>query len=306
VTRVGTWNLGAFAAAVVASTAVAWLPQRAPLAAAAASSAGPAPLVDHAGVEAPRRDYRRIVSGTTIADAMLLAMAEPERVAAFTAYSSQHGPHRYRYDGKPVLANLHDLEAVLALRPDLVLVAGPPDARVASRLRDAGVVVYDLGDMRGMSTLLPNIHEVAELLGHPERGERFARAVQEEMHGVSAAPAEGRPRALYLASYGGKLLGGARGTSYHDVLLAAGFADAASAYRDWPEYSAEQVLAIDPDVIVTNTGMRARICEHAGLGTLRACAADDGVVEMEDGLLGSPGPYMVEAARDLRTKGRRP
>ena len=297
------WNLGAFAAALLASTAVAWLPSRAAPAAASAPSptAPPLPLVDHSGFEAPRRDYRRIVSGTTIADAILLAIAEPDRIAAFTAYSAEHAHDGHRYRGKPLVESLHDLEQVLALRPDLVFVAGPGDPRVAARLRDAGVVVYDLGEMRGMSTLVPDVHEVAALLGHPERGDRFARALQEDMDAVAAGvPAEGRERALYLGTYGGKMFGGAQGTSYHDVLVGAGFADAASAYRDWPEYSSEQVLAIDPDVIVTDLGMRRSLCEHAGLGTLRACAAEGGVLEMDDGLLGTPGPDMVEAARDLR------
>ena len=112
-------------------------------------------------------------------------------------------------------------------------------------------------------------------------------------------PLSQRRSAIYLSIYGGRLFGGADGTSYHDVLIAAGLRDAAGAFRDWPELSVEQVLVLDPDVIVTNVGMRSSICGHAGLSALRACQAPM-VVEVDDGVLGDPGPGMAESARRVR------
>ncbi|HXX68783.1 MAG TPA: ABC transporter substrate-binding protein [Polyangiaceae bacterium] len=303
-------NGAAFALALGSSAAVAWVPgcqsrtamTQVPAAPPAAPDIGPTGRAANARATASGRNFRRIVSGSTIADALLVELCEPDRIAAFTSYGAHHAVGGYRYAGKPTVDRLEDLEAVLALRPDLVLVNTVGDPRPIDRLREAGAVVYDLGEMRGLVTLIPNVHEMAELVGHPERGDRLARALVEQMHAVASdVPIAARRSALYVSAYGSKLFGGASGTSYHDVLGAAGFRDAASAYRDSPEYSAEQILIANPDIIVTNSGMRARICGHTGLDTLRACTRNDGIIELDDGLLGDPGPAMVDAARQIRT-----
>jgi iron complex transport system substrate-binding protein len=84
------------------------------------------------------------------------------------------------------------------------------------------------------------------------------------------------------------------------VLTAAGLLDvAALRYRDWPAYSAEELLALDPELIVASTGMTASICRHAGLSRLHACARPGAVLEIDSSLLASAGPSMAEAAEQL-------
>jgi iron complex transport system substrate-binding protein len=264
-----------------------------------ASASPDAPIVDHGGFVLPRGDYRRIIAANTVAAALLLELGEPDRLLAVSE-DTRNGFRGYRYAGKATIAHTTDFEAILAMHPDLVLVNVIGDPRPMQRMRDAGVVVFDLGEMRGLSTLIPNIHQIAAILGHPERGDAFARSVLEQMATVDVSLAKsGRPRAMYLSVYGDSVFGGARGTSYDDVLTAAGLVDAAGDYRDWPRYTIEQVLALDPDVIVTNAGMRPRICEHPALSLLRACGGTDRVVEVDGALLEDPGPAMVEAARTI-------
>jgi iron complex transport system substrate-binding protein len=304
---VDLWNLGALAFAVVLSMVVVWLPAfgargaDAPSSSAAAPSRAPT-LVDHSGDRLALGRYVRIASLSTVGDELLLELCEPDRIVAFTAYSARNAAKGYRFAGKPALEGAGDIERLLALRPDLVLVSRIGDARPLARMREAGLSVYDLGEMRGMTTLIANVHEVAALVGHPERGDAFADRLSTRMRqGAAAVPAARRKRGMYLSVYGGRLYGGARGTSYDDVLTAAGLVDAAEAYRDWPEYSAEQVLAIDPDVIVTNEEMKPRICEHAGLERLRACTGSGAFAALDGGLLGDPGPTLLDAADAVRS-----
>ncbi|AUX32763.1 MULTISPECIES: ABC transporter substrate-binding protein [Sorangium] len=309
-------NYGALAGALALSVAAAALPrssdQRAPAGPqdtaarsveAAVPGANPASIEDHAGVAVTLRDFRRIASASTVADALLVELCEPDRVVAFTRYGARRSPRGYRYAGKARVEDTADIEALLALQPDLVLLNGYGDPRRIARLREAGLTVYDLGPMRGLATLVPNVHEVAALVGHPERGRRFATALVQGMAAVAAdlQPPQ-RRRGMYLSGYGGRLFGGTAGTSYHDVLTSAGLVDAAAAaQRDWPEYTPEHVLTLDPDVLVTNTGMRKILCGQAGLDRLRACSAPGGVVELDDALLGDPGPAMLEAAQTVRS-----
>jgi len=298
----------AFVFALLASSAAVWLlrPASPPeVGVRHASEATPRPsdnLIDLVGTPIPRRDYRRIISASTVSDAVLVEICEPDRVVAFGAYGEGRGARGFRYAGKPTIEHLEDLERVLAFRADLILVNGTADPRPVARLRGAGLVVFDLGETRGLSTLIPQIHAIAEMLGHPERGESFARAIVEQMTAVAAdVPPSARKRGMYLSVYGDTILGGAKATSYADVLSAAGVLDAASAYRNWPRYNAEQVLMMDPEVIVTNTGMRPRICGRPGLSMLSACKTPDHIVEVDGSLLGDPGPSMIDAARVIRT-----
>jgi iron complex transport system substrate-binding protein len=301
-----TWaNVAAFVLTLAASTAVAWAPLlRAPVASRSdrASPSPPRELKDHSGNVVRVRDYHRIVSASTVADALLVELCEPDRVIAFTAHSALGASGGYRYAGKPGV-DLGRVESVLALHPDLVLVNAVGDPHQVVRLRDAGVAVFDLGEMRGQTTLVQNIGEVAVLVGHPERGERYARRLVEQMRSIALdIPRPDRKTGMYLSVYAGRPFGGASRTSYHDVLVAAGLVDAAARFEGWPQFAAEQVLGIDPQILVTDTGMRQAICEHAGFNGLVACRSLGGIVEVDASVLGDPGPGMVEAAQIIRDR----
>jgi iron complex transport system substrate-binding protein len=265
------------------------------------TSGGPpqraAPLTDAEGHAVSPRRYQRIASTSIVGDPLLVALSEPERVVAFSSWEADHSPVAWQYGGKAILRSADDVEGILALKPDLVLVnnLGPP-AELAP-LRAAGVEVFDLGQMRGLRTLLSNARTIATLLGHPERGEQFAESFVHRFDGIATDVApESRRRAIYLSVYGSQLLGGTAGTSFHDVLVHAGLVDlAAEHYSDWPQYSTEKVLTMNPDVIVTHPGMKDALCRGAGLGPTSACQ-HGAVVEISADLLDDPGVLMLEAA----------
>ena len=93
---------------------------------------------------------------------------------------------------------------------------------------------------------------------------------------------------------------GAVGTSYHDIMAAAGLVDvAAERYRDWPAYSAEQVLELDPEIIVTRAGVAAGICKYPGMDHIDPCRGKGRIIELPGELLDEPGLAMLEAAEEL-------
>jgi iron complex transport system substrate-binding protein len=259
-------------------------------------------LRDAGGALLPLVPYRRIASASLIADHVLSELCEPTRIVAFSEGSAQNPLFGQRYAGKPPLGARASLESVLALQPDLLIVNNMVDPGYAARLREHGVRVFDLGHMHGLSTLLPNIVAIGYLIGASERAEHYARALSGRMQRLAAArPAGPRPRAMYVSAYADRLYGGALRTSYHDVLEAAGFLDVAAeaGLSGWPELSAEQLLALDPAVVVTRQGMSRILCRHAGLGGLAVCAGRGRVIELDGRLMDNPGPAMLEAAERL-------
>lgn len=252
-------------------------------------------LLDATGTFIPLKNYQRIISLSSVADGLLYALAEPERIRALSPYSDT-AAFAFRYSGFKSLSMKFDTELLLSYKPDLVIThhLSRPD-RVA-KLRDGGLTIVDLGEMKGLETLLPNIHTVATLLGHPERGVQLARQVRERLATI-AKPGTERPAAIYAGIHGDKMYGGTRGTSYHDVLQAAGLRDiAADRYEGWTRYTPEHLLQLNPQIIVTQRGMTQRLCGQSGLAQLRACSPNGQVVEVETALLLNPGLTIVEAA----------
>ena len=255
-------------------------------------------LLDATNTFVPIADYRRIVSASTVSDGMLLALSEPERVLRFTRYSAEDSVFRYRYAGKGATTSLVDVEPVVSLEPDLVLVHNIGSAERVARLREAGLTVFDFGSMQGLRTLLPNLRVLGALLGRPERAEQIAARFERRMANVAATvPEDGRPDAIYLGIHGDKIYGGTVGTSYHDVLSAAGLYDVAAArFEGWPTLTSEQLIALNPEVVVTTSGMERSLCKHPGLGRIRACQPGGQIIGLDRTLIGAPGLDMLEAA----------
>jgi len=258
-------------------------------------------LRDAGGAASPLVRYARIASATIIADRVLADLCEPTRVVAVTDYGADRSVSAHRFAGKGRLAARASLESVLSLKPDLVLVNNLVDPGYVARLREHGIEVFDLGHMRGVDTLLPNIRAIGWLIGAPERAEAYAQALAERLARIAPDARTPRPRAIYVSMYGDKLFGGADRTSYHDVIRFAGLADAAAeaGLSGWPELSAERLLVLDPDIILTKPGMGQVMCRHGGLSALRACRGEARIVELDGALLDDPGPPILDAAETL-------
>lgn len=259
-------------------------------------------IVDATGFSVAPREFRRVASGSILADRILFDLAEPERIVGLSRYGDSASAWEYQYGSRPSIDPNGNLEALVQLRPELLLVNNFVDQGRVARLREAGIVVFDLGEMHGLDTLDEDVTCIARLLGVPERGERVLRRFHERLERVAIdVPRSERKRGMYLGVHGTQLFGGARGTSYHDVVEAAGLVDAAAArYRGWPAMTSEDILAIDPDVIVSPLGQARGICRHVGLSALRACRAPHGIVEVDGALLVEPGLTILEAAEAVR------
>jgi iron complex transport system substrate-binding protein len=245
----------------------------------------------------PLLRYRRVASASLLADPLLLELAAPDQIVAFSSRASD-ARDAYRYAGKPHLDALHRAEDLLNLSPDLVLVNSLGDFAAVARLREAGLRVFDLGPMRGVQTFLSNVLAVGWLLGHEDAARDLALHFQLRLGAIaSGLPSSARRGAIYLGVHGTRLYGGTRGSSYHDVLHFAGLEDvAARQFSGWPSYDPEQVLSLDPEIVVTQTGMRVQLCERREFARLRACGQRGQVIEIDGRLLNDAGFGMLDAS----------
>jgi iron complex transport system substrate-binding protein len=258
-------------------------------------------VTDASGAEIAAREYSRIVSASTIADQVLVEIIDPARLLAVSAHTLRTQKSR-DYADKIGVERARDIETIIELRPDIVFINNFVDRRHVERLKDAGLNVFDMGEIRGLKTLPANIRQVATVVGARERGERLARRLLEELAAVSAdIPVAARRRGLYVGIHGDRLYGGTVGSSFHDVLVAGGLVDVAAeaGFQSWPAFTNEQLLSLDPPWVITNPGTEEALCRHPGLQSLQACKLGQ-VRSVTTDLLTDPGLRMVEAARAVR------
>lgn len=302
--RVSMLNAAWLCAAVLTSTWLTWaFSVRVPNDSEMADEAETLPMeaVDADGQVVPTRAYSRVASASTIADQVLIEIVEPSRIIAVSRHSLNGPVDPWRYDGKTGIGRAEDLEMIIQLQPDMVFLNGFVDIRTVQRMKEAGLRVFNLGEMRGLDTLIPNIKQVAAVMGVPERGETLVAEFERRLAAVASdIPEDERVRALYAGIHGDRLYGGTAGTSFHDVLVAAGLVDVAAeaGFRDWPAYTNEQILTLDPPWIITNDKSEEAFCRHPGFHALSACR-NDRVRGIPTDLLTDPGLGMLRAAESV-------
>ena len=139
---------------------------------------------DSTGASIAMRDYRRIVSTSTIADQVLNRLVEPDRVLAVSAHTLRTKTAA-AYADKIGVEQAGDIETIIQLRPDIVFINNFVDRRHVERFKDAGLNVFDLGPMEGLRTLPTNIRQVAGVLGASARGEAIVERLLEELESVA-------------------------------------------------------------------------------------------------------------------------
>lgn len=297
--RVDSFNTALLLTAVVTGTALTGaISKRSPL-----EDRGGAvrTVVDATGERVLVRDYARIVSTSIIADQVLVELIEPSRLLAISGHTLRTQSSRI-YEDKIGVERARDVETIIELRPDIVFINNFIDRRQVERLKDARLNVFDMGEMRGLETLLPNIRQLAAVLDVPQRGEQLADALVRKLEAVSTDVAhEDRQRGLYVGIHGDRLYGGTAGTSFHDVLVAGGMIDMAAeaGFRGWPAFTNEQLLSLDPPWIITNPGTERSLCRHPGFRSLSACRTGQ-VRSIETDLLTDPGLGIVRAAEAVQ------
>lgn len=165
-------------------------------------------------------------------------------------------PETGRLTGRGGEANL---EAVLSVKPDLIIDFGSVrDTYIdlANRVQEQTGIPYVLIDGRFDKTA-EALRLLGEVLGVPERGEELARDVEASFAAIDAllagTPEDQRPR-VYLARGPDGLETGMKGSINTEIIERAGgrnVADTADGRKGLVQASIEQVIAANPDTIVT-------------------------------------------------------
>ena len=231
----------------------------------AAPSARAAAVADAAGraVPIPETVARVFPAGPpaaillyTIAPDILIGWPRPNRPeeCEFMLPEICARPEIGRLTGRGNTANL---EAVLALKPDLILDVGstnPTFVSLAERVQEQTGIPYALLDGR-FAAIVPAYRKLGELTHRPNEAEDLARYAEETMatikQRVDKIPAAVRPRVYYARGPRGLETGLGGSINVETIEFLGARNVAADRTGGLAVISLEQVLLWNPDVIIT-------------------------------------------------------
>lgn len=231
-----------------------------------------------------------------------LAPSLSEMVIAMGAGGSLVGVSRFDTDKSvaelPRVGGFVDpsVEAVIALKPDVVLVQpGPGNQRPVERMAELGISVLLL-PLHTIADTLAAMRAVGQALGRVQESEALVSRIEATRARIREA-AKKRPTPRVLLVYGFEPLVVAGPGSFADELLRdAGAvnvaADAGSAY---PVYSVERAVRARPDVVVDAADVdvgKEKIQALPGLSDARW-------VEVPSFALLQPGPSLGKGLEEL-------
>ena len=188
-----------------------------------------------------------------------------------------------------------DAEAIVALRPRLVLGI-PSQARFTEPLRRTGLRVVLLPDDT-YESIFVNLRAIGALTGHATRGSAVAELLRARTAVLHRRVARFRWHPRVFVVLDGAPIWTAGSSSYiaELVALAGGRNAANDLHAAYGQYSAEALLAHQPDVLVADRA--ARLTAILGREPWRSLHAvmRHRVYEIDSDLLERPGPQYNEA-----------
>jgi len=240
----------------------------------------------------------RIVSLNPVTTELLFAIGAGDRLVGRTTWDLYSDEVRAVTDVGPGMQP--NVEAVLATRPQLVLLYASESNRLATQqLRVAGVmtIAFRTDKVADLARITPVI---ARAVGREEAGRATVDSVTASLEAVRALPRGNPPVRAFWHLWDAPLMTIGGGSFLSELLVIAG---AENAFGDVeapsPQITLEEVARRNPDVILASPASAVRIRNSPAWHSVRA-VREGRVLVIDTSLVGRPGVRMGEAARSLR------
>ena len=249
----------------------------------------------------------RIVSLIPAVTEMLFAIGAGDQVVGVSTFDT----YPKEATTRPRVGGLFDpnFEAILTLRPDLVVVYGSQEELIR-RLGRASIPIYSYRHA-GLADITSTLRAVGKRIGHGAEADALAVQIEKDLDAVRKSVAgKPHPRTLMVfgreeASMRGLYVSGGIGF-LHDMLETAGGTNVmADVKREGLQMSLEQLLARAPDVVlelrVTERWSAERQTrEEAAWKTVTIPAVRAGRVHfLPDEALTIPGPRVAASVKAI-------
>jgi len=243
----------------------------------------PLTITDDAGRRVTIRSKpRRIISLTLGTDEILPALVAKSRLVGVTAYASD--PTMSFVPGEVGgIATFQAANAAqaVALKPDVVFAASYTQPGVIQQLTDAGIPVIEFNTFSSLADIENHITTIAAITDDQGRGQALKAAMQREAAAVQRAVAgRTKPRVVFYS--GGYIYGS--GTTMDELIRDAGGINAAAAagIKSWQQVGPEEIVHLNPDIILTDDTGHGDIMQGPAVQKMLADPALQTVTAVKD------------------------
>ena len=197
----------------------------------------------------------RVVSLAPSITEIVFALGEEDRLKGVT----QHCDFPAEAQALPKVGSyIHlDLERIVALKPDLCIAIRDGNPReVVTKLEALGIPVYTV-DPRGLDSAVNTILELGQLLNTSSKAQHLANEMRSRIERIKGlvAGTGGRPRVFFQIGTA-PIVSVGTNTVINELIVAAGGQNLAEGPASYPRFSVEQVLALQPEVIIITSMTR--------------------------------------------------
>jgi len=239
-----------------------------------------------------------------------LSPSTTETIAVLGALPILVGRSRY-CDYPPEVASLPEvggyvdpnLEAIVALRPELVVGArGPAGRRIDDTLKSRGIDTY-FPPTESIDEVFAMMNGLAEKIGRASEADRVVARIQARLARIDAVVKTlDHPRVLLLFGVQPIVAAGPKGFG-DEILKRAGGVNAVKEGEAYPQLDIEAVAGLDPDIIVDAAVAEEhgaqRITKSAGGWSRVRAVREDKVIPLADEVVLRPGPRVDEGVATL-------
>ena len=234
---------------------------------------------------------QRIISLAPSNTEILFALGLGERTVGVTDYCD-YPPEALNKTKVGGYAN-PDVEKIVALDPDLILVAHGTPMDVINSMAGLGLTVFGI-KTTDLDDLLNDIRRIAEITDKEVEAQALTSEMESRIEAVTnqTEELEQRPRVFYIVWHDPLWTAGS-GTFIHELIEKGGGVNIFQNVTGYPTISIEEVIVRDPEIIITSEWSYEWAINASELASTNASQTGR-IYTLDDDLVQRPGPRLVE------------
>lgn len=201
-----------------------------------------------------------------------------------------------------------NVEKIISLQPDLVLAHGssaPSSESGLEQLRNAGITVVVVPNADSFETVYHSIHLIGQVTGTTEKADEVIEGMKSNLAEIQEKAADITEKATVWVEVSGapEIYTTGKGTFMHEMLEVINATNAAGEQEGWVMMTEEDIVALNPDVVVTTYGSydpnaKANVLAREAWSEVPAIQ-NERVYDINSDLVSRPGPRLIEGVEEL-------
>ncbi len=200
-------------------------------------------------------------------------------------------------------------ELVLSLLPDMALVTDyhyKTHPGILQQFEEAGIDVIVIGSATSFADAYGNIEMIGKATGTKTEAEEIVADMKERLQAIKDKAAENvtdKKKVWVEVSPGPDIFTTGKNTFMHEMLESIGAINAAEDQDGWVKLTEEEIVQLNPDVIITTYGYyvedpTAEVLSREGWAEVPA-VKNGHVFEVDNDTVTRPGPRLIEGVETL-------